>query len=321
MSGLGIISNPFAKINKRDPEHNTLMWYILGNQGQFEVTNSLQELSNVCEEFCARGLDTVGVVGGDGTISLTLSAIAQAYPAHKLPRILVLRGGTVNVLASNLGIFGSPKDVFADALEAYHTPGGLAEMSLQTLRVNGRLGFIFADGIAARFLGEFYKNKSSTLGAGLFLSKILADGMVGGRLGGAYKNLYTQEHVRIECSPRHWPHSNPLQPEMLVASTIPKMPFGIRMFRYLNTHHSEAELIAVVSNRSALPHHLIHTVLSGGRGKSDVILRHTFENTVIYPSEPIEYSLDGDIIESTENPIEICLGPRFVFCSPYGNVL
>lgn len=222
MSGLGIISNPFAKINKRDPEHNTLMWYILGNQGQFEVTNSLDELSSVCEEFCARGLDTVGVVGGDGTISLTLSAIAQAYPAHKLPRILILRGGTVNVLASNLGIFGSPKDVFADALEAYHTPGGLAEMSLQTLRVNGRLGFIFADGIAARFLSEFYKNKSSTFGAGLFLAKILADGMAGGRLGGAYKSLYTQEDVKIECSPRPWPHANPLQPEMLVASTIPK---------------------------------------------------------------------------------------------------
>ncbi|NBW83269.1 diacylglycerol kinase, partial [bacterium] len=68
MPGLGIISNPFAKINKRDPEHNTLLWYILGNRGQFEITNSLADLGRVCEEFCARGLDTVGIVGGDGTI-------------------------------------------------------------------------------------------------------------------------------------------------------------------------------------------------------------------------------------------------------------
>jgi hypothetical protein len=321
MSGLGIISNPFAKINKRDPEHNTLMWYILGNQGQFEVTNSLQDLSRVCEEFCARGLDTVGVVGGDGTISLTLSALAQAYPPDRLPRILILRGGTVNVLASNLGIYGSPKDVFADALEAYHSPGGLSEMSLRTLCVNGRLGFIFADGMAARFLSEFYKNKSSTFGAGLFLSKILADGVAGGRLGGAYKSLYLQENVTLECSPRPWPHENPIHPEMLVASTIPKMPFGIRMFRKLNTHNDEAELLAITSNRKALPLHMIQTVLTGGQGRSGVMLRHTFERTTIHPAETIEYSLDGDIIETTASPIEICLGPRFVFCSPYGNVL
>lgn len=321
MPGLGIISNPFAKINKRDPEHNTLMWYILGNRGQFEVTNSLQDLSRVCEEFCARGLDTVGVVGGDGTISLTLSAIAQAYPPDKLPRILILRGGTVNVLASNLGIFGSPKDVFADALEAYHMPNGLAEMSLQTLRVNGRLGFIFADGIAARFLSEFYKNKSSTLGAGLFLSRVLADGMTGGRLGGAYKKLYLQENIEIECHPRAWPYNSPLLPVMLVASTLPKMPFGIRLFHALNTHAHEAELLAVTTSEKKLPLEFLRTLLTGGRGDASVIHRHVFEKTLIKPNTEIEYSLDGDLLEPTNQPIEICLGPRFVFCSPYGNVL
>lgn len=321
MPGLGIISNPFAKINKRDPEHNTLMWYILGNRGQFEVTNSLHDLSRVCEEFCARGLDTIGVVGGDGTISLTLSALAQAYPPDKLPRILVLRGGTVNVLASNLGIFGSPKDVFADALEAYHMPNGLAEMSLQTLEVNGRLGFIFADGVAARFLGEFYKNKSSTLGAGLFLGKVLADGAAGGRLGGAYKNLYLREKVKIDCKPRPWPFENPIEPVMLVASTIPKMPFGIRLFRALNTHREEAELLAITASEKSLPFEVFRTLLTGGKGSEKTIHRHVFESATIIPSNEIEYSLDGDLLEPTREPVEICLGPRFVFCSPYGNVL
>jgi len=321
MPGLGIISNPFAKINKRDPEHNTLMWYILGNQGQFEVTNSLQDLSRVCQEFCARGIDTVGVVGGDGTISLTLSALAQAYPADKLPRILVLRGGTVNVLAANLGIFGSPKDVFADALEAYHTPNGLAEMSLQTLKVNGRLGFIFADGVAARFLREFYKIKSSTLGAGLFLGKVLTDGAFGGRLGGAYNELYSTERVHVDCSPRPWPFENPINTNMLVASTIPKMPFGVHFFRALNTHRSEAELLAVYASRQKFPYETVKTFLTGGRGRSETIHSHIFENATLTPTQAIDYSLDGDLLEPTTAPIHICLGPRFVFCSPYGNVL
>ncbi|MEN9826343.1 MAG: hypothetical protein RI953_2088 [Pseudomonadota bacterium] len=321
MPGLGIISNPFAKINKRDPEHNTLLWYILGNRGQFEITNSLADLGRVCEEFCARGLDTVGIVGGDGTISLTLSAIAQAYPADNLPRILILRGGTVNLLASNLGIFGNPKDVFADALEAYHTPNGLAQMSLQSLNVNGRLGFIFADGVAARFLNEFYKIKSSTLGAGLFLSRVLADGAAAGHLTGAYKELYSTEELNIECKPRPWPYSNPAKVAMLVASTIPKMPFGVRLFRNLNTHKEEAELLAIKAGERELPFRILKTLIKQGKTDSNIAESHVFSEAVITPSSTIEVSLDGDILEPTNQPIRICLGPRFVFCSPYGNVL
>lgn len=321
MPGLGIISNPFAKINKRDPEHNTLMWYILGNRGQFEVTNSLQDLSRVCAEFCARGLDTVGVVGGDGTISLTLSALAQAYPADKLPRILVLRGGTINVLAANLGIFGKPKDVFADALEAYHTPNALTEMSLQTLEVNGRLGFIFADGVAARFLSEFYKIKSSALGAGLFLGKMIAEGATGGRLGDTYKNVYNREKIQIECQPTPWPHANPVEPVMTLASTLPKMPFGIKLFQRLNTHHNEAELVTISASEQALPFEVVKTIFTGGKGSAKTIQRHTFESAIITPSDSLEISLDGDLLEPTREPIHITLGPRFVFCSPYGNVL
>jgi diacylglycerol kinase family enzyme len=321
MPGLGIISNPFAKINKRDPEHNTLLWYILGNRGQFEITNSLHDLSRVCEEFCSRGIDTIGIVGGDGTVSLTLSAIAQAYPADKLPRILVLRGGTVNVLAANLGIFGRPKDVFADALEAYHMPNGLAQMSLQTLKVNGRLGFIFADGVAARFLGEFYKNKSSTLGAGLFLSKVIADGTLGGHLGGAYKQLYATDEITINCNPRPWPHSNPTQAAIIAASTIPKMPFGVKLFRNLNTRREEAELLVVKAGEKELPFRILNTLLRQGKFAENFASSHVFSEAVLKPSKEIEYSLDGDLLEPTDQPIHISLGPRFVFCSPYGTVL
>jgi hypothetical protein len=321
MPGLGIISNPFAKINKRDPEHNTLMWYILGNRGQFEITNSLQDLSRVCDEFFARGLDTVGIVGGDGTISLTLSALAQAYPADQLPRILVLRGGTVNVLASNLGIFGKPKDVFADALEAYHTPNGLSHMSLQTLKVNGRLGFIFADGVAARFLNEFYKIKSSTLGAGIFLGKVLADGALAGHLNGAYRQLYLTERLTIDCKPHPWPHQNPADVALIAASTIPKMPFGIRLFRRLNCKIPQAELIAIKAGERELPFRVLKALLKQGKIDASIAQTHIFSEAVLTPSQTIEYSLDGDILEPTDQPIHLSLGPRFVFCSPYGNVL
>jgi hypothetical protein len=108
---------------------------------------------------------------------------------------------------------------------------------------------------------------------------------------------------------------------MLVASTLPKMPFGIRLFHALNTHAHEAELLAVTTSEKKLPLEFLRTLLTGGRGDASVIHRHVFEKTLIKPNTEIEYSLDGDLLEPTNQPIEICLGPRFVFCSPYGNVL
>jgi hypothetical protein len=109
-------------------------------------------------------------------------------------------------------------------------------------------------------LNEFYKIISSTLGAGLFLSRVLADGAAAGHLTGAYKELYSTEELNIECKPRPWPYSNPAKVAMLVASTIPKMPFGVRLFRNLNTHKEEAELLAIKAGERELPFRILKTL-------------------------------------------------------------
>jgi hypothetical protein len=322
MPGIGIISNPFAKVNKRDPEHNTLMWYVLGNKGQFEVTNSLQELSQVCQEFQARGIDTIGIVGGDGTISLTLSAIEAAYGPQALPRILLLRGGTVNVAASNLGIYGKPKDVMADFLEAYHSGKPLAEMPISTLKANGRLGFLFANGIAANFLREFYRNKTNALGAGLYFAKVMTDTLAGGKLTGDLLKIDSKEALQISTYP------NPLLPQsegnktfsMVFVSTLPRMPFGIPLYRMLKPGASHAEMIAFSSKgRDLFPQ--AARVLLGKQMKSEGVAKVLFEKALIQAQESHTYSLDGDLLEAPDGKIELNLGPTFVFCSPYGKVL
>lgn len=325
MPGIGIISNPFARVNKRDPEHNTLMWYIMGNRGQFEVTNTLSDLGRVCKEFQQRDIGTIGIVGGDGTISLTLSAIAEAYQSSPLPKIMLLRGGTVNVVAANLGIFGKPKDVMSDFIESYHSGKPLAEMNLHTLRVNGRIGFLFANGTASRFLEEFYENKSSAMGAGLFLSKVFADGVTGGRLTGAFRRLVQASPMEVstfpmplvgEASPYNGIHNY----SMVFASTVPKMPFGLHLYRFLDTSLPQAELLAVQSAGSTLVKQATRVFL-GRAPTPEGIAQTLFTRASIRTEAGCKYTLDGDILETADGTIEIEIGPSFVFCSPYGKVL
>src|SRR5687768_275022 len=108
MSGIGIITNPHSKLNKRNPRRAELLGYIVGERGQLEITNTLADLERVAHEFREKKIHTLAISGGDGTICRTLTALIHAYGEVPLPRVALLRGGTINVLANNLGIKGAP---------------------------------------------------------------------------------------------------------------------------------------------------------------------------------------------------------------------
>ena len=97
MSGIGIITNPHSKQNKRNPSRSQLLSYILGKQGQMEVTQSLDDLAQVAEKFKKNEIEILAINGGDGTISQTLTAFHKVYGDTKLPKIAILPGGTMNV--------------------------------------------------------------------------------------------------------------------------------------------------------------------------------------------------------------------------------
>lgn len=334
MPGIGIISNPFARINKQNPDHNKLMWYYLGNKGQFEVTNSLEELASVCAGFQARGVDLVGIIGGDGTISLTLSALLKAYGVNNLPRIMLLRGGTVNVVAANLGIFGKPKDVVADFLDTFHSGKTLHEMCLHTLLVNGQLGFLFGNGIAARFLSEFYENKSTSLGAALFLARVMADGLVSGRLNGRFPSITRAEPMglQVEITEEDSPNGPPLQGAeyrdesltphtMILASTVPNMPFGINLYKRLRTEKPEAQLIRMTTEGSPLLGQAVKVLLGGKLERRGEVEDFLMKRATLRVSPGSPYTLDGELLVADNGRIIVEVGPSFVFCSPYGKVL
>lgn len=322
MPGIGIISNPHAGINRRDPEHNTLVWYVLGNRGQFEVTQSPKDLLPVCKEFFERGVDFVGIIGGDGTISLSLQAIVDTYPPDKLPRILLMRGGTMNVVAGNLGIFGKPANIMSDFLEFFHSGKAMTEIPLRTMEVNGKLGFLFGNGAAARFLTDFYKMKKTPASAAAFLGKLALGGTIGGKFSDAFRALTDVEPMAVRALPNNLPSASASIPQysMLYAATVPKAPFGFTVCPGLEDFKADkAQLLAISAQGRTLLRHAAK-VASGMIPSGEGIEHLLFERLDIKVRPGTQYTVDGELFHTDDGNIKIELGPEFIFCTPYGNV-
>ena len=68
------------------------------------TTETLDEVRGLAREFKEKGIDILGISGGDGTNHRTLSTFLEVYGETPLPKIALLRGGTMNNLANQLGI-------------------------------------------------------------------------------------------------------------------------------------------------------------------------------------------------------------------------
>jgi diacylglycerol kinase family enzyme len=323
MFRIGIISNPFAKINKLNPNYSTRLWYCLANQGQLEVTHSVKHLHQVCQDFSAKNIDLVGIVGGDGSMSLALSALHHAYGEKKLPKILVLKGGTINFIAKNLGIKSAAHICLQDTLKLLRNKQTMNEAQLSTLQVNGRLGFIFAHGIATTFLEEFYKNKSHSAGAAMKLVGYLIDGLFSGKISGKSHSFMKPYKMKITTYPHPlWNDStknlkNPEEYSLVFASTVPHLPFTVRFFKKVLMGDKYGEMLAVVTKGKKLIQGVFKVLFGANIQHLLEVSSVKFQKAHINCRQHTSYSLDGEIIVSSDGNINIEMGPNFVFCSPY----
>lgn len=317
-----VIVNPHAAAGGGRAQLAALSQVAAGRRTPIRVvmTDTRAALRRAAASFAAAGVELVGVCGGDGTVMATLTALCRAYgPAH-VPRLLLLRGGTANTIASNLGLRGAPRDVLRRLLRLLDAGLVPAVRPWDTLRVQAlgdpereRYGFLFAAAMGARFLEAYYQPPAGGLGrvfagpgGSMLWAGALALRTAGSCLiGGAYaQRVFAETEVALEVDGAAVPQG---RFRHIVAATVVDVGLGMRVAwqagRQAGRFHLVASALPLWSMALQLPRTLTGAPLVGPGHVDRLAARARLR----FPA-PELYTLDGDLMRAAE--IDLAAGPR-----------
>src|SRR5512137_472498 len=88
-------------------------------------------------EMAERGIDTIAISGGDGTVNAVLNTVFGRSPFPRLPLLAVLRGGTANMTARDIGMQGRQDRALRALIECAGRGGdGLAVIERPVVRID-----------------------------------------------------------------------------------------------------------------------------------------------------------------------------------------
>jgi diacylglycerol kinase (ATP) len=308
-SSVAVILNPRAAGGAYDERRIEGLREIASSRAPLFVTGEQGLVEAVAEGVRERGVETIAVIGGDGSIGITLTALHKAYGTAPLPRIALLRGGTMNTVANSLGVRrGKPEDLLRRLLTAPATP--LIERN--TLIVGGRVGFLFTGAAMVGFLRELYDSSRTQRGR-LGALKLLARGSFQAFAGGELV-------ARIECPLTgtlriDGEEEPPRRYSVLGASTVEQVGLGFRAFPRAAEGRDQFQVFAFHGTLQTLamqlPRIRAGLPVQKSLGFDPMARRLVIES----PNEIIPYAIDGDIFEA-KSRLAIDIGPRVLVHLP-----
>lgn len=296
-----IVNRQARRLGVGSPLHEVLARAAASGGARVHETHSLDELEHVTREMAARGTDAVVLAGGDGSHMGGLSALARAF-GGALPPVALAPGGTVCIVAQNLGLRGNA-DAWAEGVMRAACAGAGRIQEHATLRVTDdaggdRVGFIFGAGLVARYFDEYYGGKAQGLVAAAGIAtRVFAGALVGSTLA---KRVLSPAACTLEVDgeaqvARAW--------SLVLASVVPDVGLHIRA-----TYRAREKRGAFHTVASGLPPRGLALqfprVLTGRpmRGEPRVDALATSLRVVF--DERAAYVLDGDLMRAREVRVE-----------------
>jgi diacylglycerol kinase (ATP) len=310
MPGIGIITNPHSRRNRRYPEQMRRLAYILGQSDAHELTNRIEDVSEVARRFRDDDIEILALNGGDGTNHVTLTRFVEVYGDKPLPKIALLRGGTMNTVSNGVGITGTPSRLLANLVEKYYTRQPFETTKRDMLKISdehgSKYGFIFGNGIISNFLEVYYESGDpNPKTAALLLGRAVAEIAGGGEL---VERLFKpfHAHVTFDGGAEQWPAQDY---QAVMAATVDQIGLGFRpfirceeragAFHVLALNASPLETVAMLPRIwLGLP---VHAAGMRSKVASEVVFRS---------DQPIAYTIDGDMHTALDGVVTLATGPR-----------
>jgi diacylglycerol kinase (ATP) len=304
MAGIGIIVNPNSKFYRKDSSRVEDLAFIIEGKGHFKATRNLAELESAATDFKSKDIEILAISGGDGTLQETLSTFAHLYKDKPLPKIALLKGGTMNTVATSMKIRGTPQSILASLIRKQESEDQFRIEKRNLISVNGEYGFLFGNGLFYNFLKIYTQDPSVARGffllsrasiSAFFCTKFSAKIFepVSTKLTIDGKERITKDFSAVSCS------------------TIPYIGFGFNPFFKALEKDTNFHIIGFPKNPRTLALNLPKFFL--GRDPKDPNLFNDAGSTVIIETgKPIGYQLDGELKNPTSK-VTVQTGPRLAF--------
>lgn len=305
---IGVIVNLNAKGVARDPGVADRLAQIGADQTMVVATQTLKEMSQAVRRFADAGVAVVAGCGGDGTNLAILTEMLHVYGAGRMPRFAILRGGTINTVARNLGIGGSPDEILT-RIVACRTRGVEEPVERRPLlRANELYGFMFGAAMASRFFEAYYSGgRAGVAWASLLAMRITGSALLGTQLS---RWLFEPVEARVTAEGTELPNTGWT---LLVAATVPSVGLGIRITYRALEREGHFHLVAsgLPPVRMARQFHRTFIARSlVGPAHFDLL---PGEATIEF-ARPRHFIMDGDLYQASR--VELRQGPTVELCVP-----
>jgi len=308
MPGIGIVTNPNSRRNRRNPEQFRRLGYILGSEhDRHELTKHPDDIREVAQRFLEKGVEVLALNGGDGTNHVTLTTFIEVYGDTPLPKIAFLRGGTMNTISNSVGVRGTPGKILLNISEKYHLghPFEITERDIIRVEFGEHCyyGFIFGNGIIYNFLDAYYatSNPGPPMAAKL-LARAVGSAMVGGSFA---KRLGRPFRARVRADGRSWEAE---EFTAVMAASIEQIGLGFRPFNRCREQPGKFNVIGITCSAlgvaSELPRIRLGQLIAAQKARSEIASEVVFE-----PDETLHFTIDGDLHHS-DGPVKLSTGPR-----------
>lgn len=316
MSGIGVITNPKSRRNRRDPGVARTLAYVLGERGQFVAPDDLDALAATLERFRDHQIDVLCINGGDGTVHQSVTAMVRAYGEEApLPPIVVLRGGTMNIIADSLGMTAGAETMLDQVVDAYHSGDALPERSVRLLRVEiddqpPRYGFLAGNGVIAGFLEVYYEQDDpSPIDAATLLARGAASAVVGGTL---VRRLMRPWRGHISVDGHTWAGDAWVA---IAIGTVEEMGLGFKVFNRVAAHPTKMQVVGIGSSVARLVAELPR-LYAGYGPRHRANHSQLGEDLILQGTEPFPLMVDGDLYAASGGRVRFRLGPRVTMLLP-----
>ncbi len=305
---IGVVTNP-----RSGGRHDSrALAYVLGEEGEVVAPGDLDALAAHARRFRDRGIGTLCIDGGDGTIHRVLTAMVRTYGDADLPPIAILRGGTMNNVAASIGQRLSSPEMLRALVEARASGRSLPHTTRRLMSVHAgggapSYGFLVGAGLVARFLELYDARRSpSPVLAGTLLVRAVASALLGGELS---RELDRPFEGTVALDDRALPAA---RFTAIAVSTIEQIGFGFRVFHALRNAPDRLQLVAITGPLASLAFEL-PGLYAGSGVRAAGNTSDTGTSVTLTSDQPFPYVIDGDPYVARNHTVRIAVGPPVTF--------